>query len=299
MPSFGDLIDEVISTMQGHTTDVPMMGTLVGDISADSTELALDFGDNPGAGRPNGVVEIDNELLLITQFNANNGVAKVPAWGRGHSSTVPATHDAGARVTVRPRYPRKRVASVLNQVIQSTSPPLYAARDLDPIETGPFVEIGYPLPADTLRVLRVDATELPGAGPLAERRVVRDWQVREVAGQRQLVIPEWDVYQTLLVTIAAVPALLVDESDDFATTTGLPESVADLVIFGALARLVLSPELARQQVTTVEASSRNERIQAGSGTTISRYYQALFTQRLEAERDRLQDLHPIQLLRRG
>lgn len=299
MPTFGELKDAVIGELHGHTTDVPMMGTLIGSITPDATELALDFGDNPGAGRPNGIVEIDDELLVVTRYDANNGVATVPSWGRGHRGTVAAEHDEGAQVTVRPRYPRKRVGDVINQVIAASCPPLFAAEDLDEFDTGVVVDLGYPLPANTIRVLRVEATDAGMPPELACRRVLDNWTVRHVAGTQLLELPRWEVYQSVQVTVAADPGRLVNDADDFAAVTGLAESAADMVIFGALARLVLGSELARQQVTSVEAAQRNAQIQSGTGTTLSRYFQALYTQRLEFERDRLQQLHPLILLRRG
>jgi hypothetical protein len=36
-----------------------------------------------------------------------------------------AAHAAGARVTVNPKYPRRRVAQVVNQVIAGMCPPLF------------------------------------------------------------------------------------------------------------------------------------------------------------------------------
>lgn len=298
MPTLGELIDEVVSQLSGYTTDVPAMGTLAGDVTATSNELAIDFGDTPGAARPNGVIEIGSELMVVSQYDANTGRATVPPWGRGHAGTVAIAHDAGAKVTVRPRFPRKRVAQTINQVVASSCPPLFAARDLEPIETGAWVPLGFELPADTIRVLRVDTTDL-GPEMLVDRRIVRDWTVRSVAGTQMLELSPYESMQTIQVTVAANPGKLVGDDDDFAAVTGLSESAADMVIFGALARLSLSGELARQQVSTVEANSRSEKVPAGSGTTISRYFQALYTQRLEAERDRLQHLHPLTLLRRG
>lgn len=298
MPTLGELVDEVTSILHGYTTDVPAMGTLLGGITATSEELAIDFGDFPGAARPNGVIEIDNELMVVSRYDANTGRATVPAWGRGHGGTQAVIHNAGARVVVRPRFPRKRVAQAINQVTAASCPPLFAARDLDPIDTGSWVKLGYELPSDTIRVLRVDTTDR-GPESVVDRRVLRDWTVRSVAGAKMLEIPAWETHQVIQITVAADPGRLVNDTDDFAAVTGLSESAADMVIFGALARLSLSAELARQQVSTVEANSRSEKVPAGSGTTISRYYQALYTQRLEAERDRLQQAHPLTLLRRG
>jgi hypothetical protein len=58
-------------------------------------------------------------------------------------------------------------------------------------------------------------------------------------------------------------------------------------------------ELARQQVITPEAMARADKVPVQSGIAISRYYTALYQQRLAAEQDRLNQEYPIQLLRRG
>jgi hypothetical protein len=296
--TFGDLIDEVISTLQGHTTDVPNAVNLAGDVTSTSTELALESDGQAWAGRPTGIVEIGSELIYVSRYDPNSGVAVVPPWGRGYRNTVATAHNADSMVTIRPRYPRAQVAKTVNSVVQASCPPLFSARDLAPIETSSLVELGYPLPADTVRVLRVDATDL-GVEDLADRRVLRNWSVRTVAGTQLLEISDCEIYQSIQVTIAANPGLMVAETDDFAAVTGLSEAAADLVIFGALARLILGAELARQQTTSVEAQARSEKVPAGSATTISRFYQAMYTQRLEAERDRLLQHFPLTVLRRG
>ena len=297
MPSLLGLTEEIIGHLHGHV-DVPATGTLVGSITAASTELAIDFGDTPGAARPNGVIEVGTELMVVNRFDPTTSLATVAPWGRGHRGTVATPHDAGAMVTVRPRFPRKRVAEAINETIRASSPPLFVARDLAPIDTGGFVGLGYPLPADTLRVLRVDATDRWG-GELASRRVLRRWTVRSVAGQKLLEVDRNEVLQTVQVTVAANPAPLVNDADDFATVTGLAESCVDVVIYGALAKLVMGVELARQQVITPEAMARADKVPVQSGIAISRYYTALYQQRLAVEQDRLNQEYPIQLLRRG
>lgn len=298
MATFGDLIEEVLSLLHGHTTDVPAAATLAGAVTADSRELALDFGTVPWAGRPNGLVEVDDELIFVSAYNPTSGAATVPPWGRGQRGTAKAPHDADAMVTVRPRYPRAHVKRALNSVVRESCPPLYAALDLD-FDTGALPDIGYPLPDSTIRVLRVEATDSLMSETFASRRVLRDWTVRNIAGTQSLEIPRDESFQTIRATVATVPSAMVADADDFATTTGLPESCTSLAVFGTVARLILGAELAKQQVTSIEASARNDKVQSGSATTVSRYYQALYTQRLELERDRLQQMYPIQLLRRG
>jgi hypothetical protein len=297
MPTLADLTDEIIAQLHGHV-DVPAMGTLTAPIDADDTVLTVDFGDAPGSARPNGVVEIGSELLVATRFDPSNGTLTLAPWGRGHRGTKAVAHPAGSMISVRPRYPRKRVAEAVNETLRASSPPLYAARDLDPIATGPLIGLGYELPDDTLRVLRVDATDVWG-GALAERRLLRNWRVRNVAGTQLLEIDRNEVFQTLLVTIAANPAPLVADTDDFATVTGLPESCVDVVVYGALAKLVMGVELARQQVISPEAMERADKVPVQSGIAISRFYTALYQQRLAAEQDRLNQMYPLTLLRRG
>lgn len=297
MPSLGELVDEVVSQLHGYV-DVPTMGTLTTPITSTSTEAVLDFGDQPGAARPNGVIEIDRELLIVSRFDPASGKAQLTPWGRGHRSTTAAAHAAGSMVTVRPRFPRKRVADTINETVRAACPPLYAPRDLDPIAVGGFVGLGYPLPDDTVRVLRVDST-IPAPHFVGDRRLVDTWRVRTVAGTKLLEVDAREALNTLQVTIAADPGRLANESDDFAGVTGLSESCRDLIVFGSIGRLILGAELARQQVITVEAADRADKVPAGSATNVARFYQALYTQRLQAEQDRLNQMYPLTLLRRG
>lgn len=299
MPTFGEMTNEVISTLQGHSTDNPSAATLAGDVTDTSGELALDFGSIPWAGRPNGLVEIDDELIFVSAFDATSGVATVPPWGRGQRGTTAAAHDADSMVTIRPRYPRAHVKSAINSTIRESCPPLFAAVDLPVIETSTLLPLGYTLPENTMRVLRVEATDALLADEFACRHLVRDWTVRAVAGTQLLELNRSLVYQNVQVTVAATPTDMVADGNDFATTTGLPVQAAGMAVYGSIARLILGAELAKQQQTSVEASARNDKVQSGSATTISRYYQALYTQRLEFCRDLLAQMYPPILLRRG
>lgn len=297
MTTFGELIDEVTQTLYGHV-ELPLVGTLSQPVGTTDTSVTIDFGDQAGAARPNGVIEIDSELMVVSRFDATTGLATLAPWSRGYQHTTAASHAAGARVVVRPRFPRKRVGDELNSVLRSSCPPLYSAVDLDPIDTGTLIGLGYPLPANTIRVLRVDETNTGFSDYVARRALYRGWTVRSVAGTKLLEVDRGQFLQTLQVTIAAAPTQLVNETDDF-TVSGLPASCADLAVFGATARLVMGAELARQQLTSVEANMRADKVPAGSGLQVSKYYQALYTQRLQAEQDRLNQAYPIQLLRRG
>lgn len=299
MPSFGDLIDEVITTLAGYTTDVPAMGTLVDPVTDTDTSLTLDFGQNPGASRPNGLIEIDRELVLVNQYNPQTKVAVVPPWGRGQRGTSAAAHDGGSMVTVRPRYPRATVARTLNEIIAGTSPDLYGVAD-ETIVLDSVPDLAYPLPANALRVIRIEA-EVEAAYPY--REMVQNWTVNTKASGLELELHHrmFQAYtqRTLTVSYATAPARLVNDDDDYLTVTTLPESTADVMVLGTLARLVLSAESARTQVATVEASARDDKIQPGSASSLAKTWMALYQQRLTSEIKGLQQRHPISIVRRA
>jgi hypothetical protein len=262
--------------------------------------MSIDFGQNPGAARPNGLIEIGQELLLVSQWDQQRSAATVPPWGRGTRGTIAAAHAAGTQVTVRPRYPRAVVAKAINEVIRGLSPDLYGVTDLDPIVITGVPPISYPLPATTLKVLRIESQINSAAYPY--RQIIRNFTVNTKASGQELELHHrvFQAYlnQTLTVTVATDPQPLVNESDDFATVTTLPASCADVVVFGALARLVLSAESARTQVATVEANARDDKIQTGSAQSLAKTWMALYQQRLQSEIKSLQVRFPIQLLRR-
>lgn len=285
--------------MAGHTADVPMMGTLVASVAATDTTLQFDFGQQPGAARPNGLVEIGSELVLVNQFDPNTGKAVVPAWGRGQRGTVAAAHPAGSQVTVRPRFPRAIVGRTINEVIQGCTPDLYGTTDLAPIVISGIPAISYPLPANTLRVLRIE-TEISAVYPY--RQIIRNFTVNTKASGMELELHHriFQAYlnQTLTVTVATAPAPLVNETDDYVTVTTLPASTADVMVLGTLARMAMAAESARTQVATIESMGRDDKIQIGSSSSLAKTWMAMFNQRLQSEVKALQQRNPIQLLRR-
>lgn len=298
VPSFGQLIDEVVSTLSGHTADVPAMGTLVHPISPTDGTLQLDFGQGVGSARPNGLIEIDRELLVVNQFDPNTGIAVVPPWGRGARGSLASSHDGGSMVTVRPRFPRVVVANTLNEALGGMAPDLHGVVDLDPIDIDVIPDLAYPLPANCLKVLRIEA-EVNTAYP--SRHMIQNFRVNTKASGMELELAhrflEPYLYQTLTVTIATQPGRLVNDDDDYAGVTGLPDSTSDIPVLGALARLVMSVESARLQVATVEANTRVDKVQPGSGTSLAKTYMALYQQRMQNEVAALQTRFPLVLRR--
>ena len=92
--TLGSLVDEVITSLQGYGLILDQVCSLVGNITADQTQITLDSGDMLSRG----VIEIDHELMYVTR--CSNGVATVPSWGRGYKGTGKRAHDNGRKRTV-------------------------------------------------------------------------------------------------------------------------------------------------------------------------------------------------------
>jgi hypothetical protein len=98
------------------------------------------------------------------------------------------------------------------------------------------------------------------------------------------------------VTYAGQPLALVSGSDDF-TLTGLRSAAADLPRLAVLARLVVGPEVARGQISSAEQSERSQLVQTGSTTSVARYFQTLYAQKMRTEQQALKAQVQIRVVR--
>jgi len=97
------------------------------------------------------------------------------------------------------------------------------------------------------------------------------------------VVPGRDVR----VSYTKKPTTLSNNADPFEATTGLPERVVDLIVFGACWRLLPAYEAARLQQQNIEATERAPLVPTGAGSSSAQLYLSLYTKRLNEERDRL------------
>jgi hypothetical protein len=286
--TFGSLIDYIADQLQGFVTDAPMYATTKALLSPTGLSIALDI---PDQSQPSGLVEIDNELIHFSSYDAGTGVATIPPWGRGQHGTTPANHLAGSRVSVRPKYPRSRIGLVVNQVIAGMCPPLHGIA-VGGFDTEPLV-YEYALPANTRNVLKA---EWRYRGDVAvDWRPLRSATVKRDTGVPVLHIPACMDHEVRY-TVATNPTPLVADADLF-TATGLPESCIDIVSLGAIPRLVSTNELGRQQLASVESSERAALVPSGSGTAAARFYMQMYQDRLAAEVRRQRQEYPLTVRR--
>lgn len=294
MTTFDGVLTRIRQQTLGYAKDQPAVGELASDMLADDTSFTADADTVTALSR--GLVEIDDELILVKGYDRGSGVVQVMGGpnGRGAEGTTPAAHSAQALITADPRFPRARVREAVNDVIQSLYPQLVVFETTEISNVSVVYEYG--MPADALDVWAVSnqligPTQVWTQGSNYRFNPTADTTAFPTGKSIQLfdaVTPG----RAMLIKYTKAPSPLVSGSDDFTTVTGLPERCVDLVVWGACAQLLPAYEAGRLQQSTVESTERAALVPPGSALKGAQYYMAMFQQRLEQERARMFEENP-------
>jgi hypothetical protein len=273
------LIEETLSHLLGFTIDQGQLTWLTVDIDTD--DLGFSVADpNAVSG---GVVEVGEELVYAASSDID-GVILAP-FGRGYGNTTPAAWPTLTRVSMAPRFPRARIREVINRVIESTYPRLFAVGETE-LTPDPS-RITYELPADVEQVLTVRQQTI---GPGGYWRPIhsytsRDASTTEYATGKSLDIREGvHPSQPIHVRYTKKPTPLA-ALDPF-TDSGLADTAWPCVMYGALHRLLAVIPSGLAGTESVQSSEAQTRRRV-SLAEVAREYYALHVQLLQEERDRL------------
>jgi hypothetical protein len=298
--TFDQIVSRVKQQLLGYTRDQASISYLTNDVGATDVQFTVDPETVTNISK--GLIEIDDELILVKKYDRSTGTVTVMGGlsGRGAEGTTAAAHTTNTIVTDDPMYPTARVKEAINDTIQGTFPDLWVFGDYEFPKIAARYE--YPLPVDVEDVYKVTVNTI---GPSAVWFPLSSWRFNPsaslTAGQvfptptptgkslqimRDFIVPG----RNIRVEYIKKPNVLVNDSDDFATTTGYPDRYIDLITYGACWRLLPAYESARLQQQAIEATERAPLVPTGAGSNASKYYMALYQQRLAEERTRLQRL---------
>jgi hypothetical protein len=297
MSTFNDLINEVSLNLAGYTMrqdrSTHIDGVAGTSISSSATEIVIASGENIAKG----LVEVGDELVWVDSFDRGNNTLVLAPYGRGFQGTIATSHPVGERVTIAPTFPRAAIKRAINDTILAVYPDLfgvgYASFTYTPARNT------YALPSDAETVLAVSFESI---GPSKEWMPVRDWRVDTVAdiasfnsSSSLTIYSAVDPGRTVKVAYARSPLVLDLADDDFSLTTGLLESVKDVIVLGASYRLLSFIDPGRLTFSSPEADTQTGRIQFGSGTNTAKYVYALYQQRLQDEVRKLKKRYPVRV----
>lgn len=294
MPTLSDLIIRVRRELAGFSQNQQQWSYLTAPISPSDTTLTI--ADATQVSR--GLIEVDGlELMLVKNVNQQTNTLIIDPFARGWDGTTATSHSANASVENNPQWPAIRVKEAINDAIRSVYPDLWA------VGTVSFPKISvvfeYSLPADAEEVIHVQNQLI---GPSHVWPFARSWrfngQADTATGQlgstgKSLYLGD-DITpgRQILVTYQKEPTELANLSDDFATVTGLPASVQDVIVYAACMKLAPQLEGPRLTLNAVEASERAQYVQPGSASRVSQWFRELYHERLEQEARKLRDRYP-------
>lgn len=289
--TFGALIEEITSNLQGYTAAPDQMTALSQDVGVGDTTLYVD--DPTITGR--GVVEIGTEQVWVQTVNpATNQLDTLPK-GRGWRGTTATTHQAGDTVVASPAVPRSVIARDINNQIRSLYPDVYAVNTTE-FAYDTTTRTGWPLPAEAVAVLDVRWRDYQD-----NWQRIKAWEAENSANLtdfptgKSVRLPSGvPVGRTVQVVYAVTPTTLTNEVDPF-SSTGLSDSAKDLVVLGTMARVVPNLDVSRLSVEYAAASETTQARPHGGAITVAKFLEAKYAQRVRQERAALNQLYPARI----
>jgi hypothetical protein len=294
MPTLNDMVDEVRSSLAGYTLRQDRITYLTSAVN--TTDLAFSIGSSANLAK--GVVEIDEELIWVDNFNQSTNVLNAaPGFGRGYQNTSPAPHSQYAQITLSPTFPKVMIKKAINDVINSVYPKLWSVASYT--FTFNSSQTTYPLPDDVESILYMSWQT---TGSSREWLPINRWRADLMANvttfNTQKTINLYENIQpgrTVQVWYTTTPNTLDSNTDDFADVTGLPASSAEVIILGASYKLLSYLDAGRINLSSAEADLNDTKIPSTAGVSSSRYIFALYQQRLSEEALKLQNKYPIRI----
>ena len=297
MATLSNLIDEVKANLQGYTLNQDRLTYVANTNGITASDVSIQVGSQDNLAK--GVVEIDDELIYVDSFDkTSNTLNVIPAgFGRGFQGTDATSHARYAPVILSPTFPRISIKRAINDTIGSLFPKLWGTASTTFTFNG--VVNTYTLPAEAQDVLSVSWESV---GSSDEWYPVKRWRPDPMAntgaftsGNTITVYDGITPGRTVQVYYTKEPSLLVNNSDEFTTTTGLTESCRDVVALGAAYRLLSYLDPGRINLASAESDTADSKLPSTAGTSASRYIFALYQQRLNEEAGKLQGKYPTKI----
>lgn len=294
-----DLANEVSMNLSGYTLQQDQTTHLTSAISTTTSTLATPTVFSLAADQVGeGVVEINDELIWVTEYDRISRNATVPPYGRGFMGTTAATHPAGSRVVVKPTFPRSSVKRAIQDTIRAIGTSIFAAKNtsftynstvdayvFNNLYIQNILRLSWQDIGPTQRWLPISKYEWDSSpdsttwGANAQTITINDMRI--MTGRK------------VNVTYATAPTVLSTSSEDsFSQQTGLPESVKDVVVLGAAYRLLSFIDPARNVVSSPQADELDSKRPYGSANSSTRELYRLYTARLAEEVQGQQQQYP-------
>ena len=311
MTTLLDMIDEVSMNLSGYTLQQDRATHITANVAATASTIAapitLSLASTDSVGK--GIVEIDEELFWIDNYDRVGNTATIAPYGRAYLGTTLATHTAGTKVTVAPTFPRFVIKRAINDTISAIGSSIFAAKTTTITSNSAVSAFKLPATGTTLNIRNILAIAYQALGSSKEWIPIRSYRFDGNAnstafdsGQTVSIYDYIPSGRSVQIVYASDPVAFPDlattaltNAQVFETISGLPASCKDLVILGATYRLLSNLDPARASMVSPQADETDSKRPYGSSQSLTKQVYALFNQRLNEEVKSQQEKYPIRV----
>ena len=298
------MINEVSINLSGYTLQQDRATHITAAVAATASTIAapitLSLASTDSVGK--GIVEIDEELFWIDNYDRVGNTATIAPYGRAYLGTTLAAHTEGTKVTIAPTFPRFVIKRAINDTITAIGSSIFAASTTTITSNAAVSAFRLPATGNSLNIRNILAVAYQSLGASKEWIPLRtyrfDGNANTTAFTSGQTISIYDFIpsgRTVQIAYSTDPIPFTTNAQEFATQTGLPESCKDLVILGATYRLLSNLDPARASMVSPQADETDSKRPYGSSQSLTKQVYALFNQRLNEEIKSQQDKYPIRV----
>jgi len=297
MSTLEQITDRVDTLLHGYSLNMESTTWLTAAVT-NATTTSISVNDASVVSR--GFVQIGDEIMYVNSTNNIDNVLNLAPWGRGQRGTSAVAHDNLSQVLVAPLFPRYEIKRAINDTLNAMYPQVFA------IAQTQFNYIAarttYDIPDEAQNILTVTHSVI---GPSKEWLPVRAWQFDRTANPTAFG-DGTNFGHSLSVYSPIVPGRTVNvayskrptpfnisttaSSQEYSTTTGMPDYSEDVVVYGAAFRMISFLDPSRLGALSAEADVLDNQRGARSGENAARFLFNVYTTRLNevAENQRRQ-----------
>ena len=313
---FGEMVTEVSMNLSGYTLtqdrSTYIKSAVAATASSSASPIVLSLGSTDNVGK--GIVEIDEELFWIDTYDRVGNTATVAPYGRAYLGTTLAEHAVDTKVTISPTFPRFSIKRAINDTITALGSSIFSAATTTITSNAAVAAFRLPTTGSSLDIRNILSVAYESIGASKEWIPIRTWRFDGNANSTSFTSGQtlsiYDVVpsgRTIQIVYAKDPApftttidatyttLTAINNQVFETITGLPSSCKDLVILGAIYRLLTNLDPARAAMVSPQADETDNKRPYGSSQSLTRQIYALYTQRLTEEIKNQQNVYPIRI----
>ena len=261
MSTASTLLDRVARQLLSGT--VEERNKLAATVDSDDTAFVMSY---DLAGLRAGVVfEVDSELVYIWEATSGNKTVTVE---RGYMGTTPASHTAGAIVTLNPRFPKAQLLDALNQDIDDLSSPLnglfrVVSTSID--YNGSDRQTDLTGATSVIDLIDVRLRYLDSDYPVIRMtRLQRDLPTADFASGFAIVFDESVMAGSLRVRYKAPFTRVSTISDSLQSVANVPTTMEDILELGVMSRVLSVREVKRNFIESQGDTRRSDEVGSGA-----------------------------------